>query len=462
MPTGTDKLKLDVVELLLDGVMLVDARGRIAYVNPACERIFGYTPEEMIGHTMIELVLPEDRARTLEEAQKVMAGELRTGFENRYRRKDGRIVHIMWSARWCEKERMRIGVARDVTERKRAQAVQEAIYTISEAAHLSPSLDELFGEIHGTLASLVSVTDFTVGLCDPQDGQLALRYRSHGNRTGNVQASNVQASNAQGDASAHDTARDGQALELLRQAVRSAHSIMTPPHSQTASGNPASCLLAVPLQGRHELFGAMLLQSEPGSGYGDSDRELLHYVSTQIATAVERRRMVEALQHAASYDELTGLPNRRLFLDRMAVALARARRRGEVLALFYLDIDGFKAVNDSLGHAVGDKLLREVASRLTQLVRSEDTVARLGGDEFVVLLESLASPADAQRLADSLAVALCEPYMVDGHRLEATSSVGLATFPAHGDDVECLLNHADRAMYAVKRARTAGKSLPSL
>lgn len=453
MRVETDKLKLDVVELLLDGVMLVDAQGRIVYVNPACERIFGYTPEEMIGNTMIELVLPEDRARTLEEAQKVMAGELRTGFENRYRHKDGRIVHIMWSARWCEKERMRIGVARDITERKRAQAVQEAIYTISEAAHLSSSLDELFGKIHCTLASLVSVADFTVAMCTPQDGQLVLRYRSQGSHAGNVEASH-----AHGDAGAHDTAPDSQALGMLEQAVRSGRPALAPVHAQ-ADWDPApACLLAVPLQGRKEVFGAMLLQSEPGSGYSDSDRELLQYVSTQVATAVERRRMVEALQHAASYDELTGLPNRRLFQDRMAVALARARRRGEVLALFYLDIDGFKGVNDSLGHAVGDKLLREVASRLAQLVRSEDTVARLGGDEFVVLLESLASPADAQRLADTLATALCEPYMIDGHKLETTSSVGLATFPAHGDDVEPLLNHADRAMYAVKRARMAGGS----
>ncbi|MGH8808961.1 MAG: PAS domain-containing protein, partial [Noviherbaspirillum sp.] len=143
------------VDLLLDAVFMVDVRGRIVYVSAACERIFGYTPDEMIGKAMIDFVAPEDRARTWEEAMHVMAGSPRIGFENRYIRKDGRLASIMWSARWSEADQLRIGVARDVTERERADVLQAATYAISEAAYAASDLVALFREIHRIVAKLV-------------------------------------------------------------------------------------------------------------------------------------------------------------------------------------------------------------------------------------------------------------------------------------------------------------------
>lgn len=123
-------------DLLLDAVFLVDARGCINYVSAACEGIFGYTPAEMIGKFLIDLVAPADREKTMEEARQIMAGGQRVGFENRYLHKDGREVHIMWSARWLESERLRIGVARDITELKQAQMLNRGL--LHATAPLAP------------------------------------------------------------------------------------------------------------------------------------------------------------------------------------------------------------------------------------------------------------------------------------------------------------------------------------
>jgi len=177
MDPKTNTFMPNIVDLLLDAVVMVDVRGRVVFASAACEHIFGYTPEEMFGRTMIDLVLPEDRARTWEEAMQVMAGKPRIGFENRYIRKDGRIVHVMWSARWSEADQLRIGVARDVTARKRAEEMQAATYAISEAAHTATDLVQLFREIHRIIAKLVSVAGCSVATCDPKNGTLVFPYQ---------------------------------------------------------------------------------------------------------------------------------------------------------------------------------------------------------------------------------------------------------------------------------------------
>lgn len=163
----------------------------------------------------------------------------------------------------------------------------------------------------------------------------------------------------------------------------------------------------------------------------------------------------EDLTRAAFYDPLTGLPNRTLFMDRLEQALLRAQRHHERGALFYLDLDRFKHINDSLGHSIGDGLLRQVATALRGLLREEDTVARLGGDEFVVLLTGLGSDPDAaflhaRTLATKLLQHLCRRYPVDGHELYVSISVGITLFPENAHTSQDLLKQADAAMYEAK------------
>ncbi|MDO9709314.1 bifunctional diguanylate cyclase/phosphodiesterase [Paracraurococcus lichenis] len=169
----------------------------------------------------------------------------------------------------------------------------------------------------------------------------------------------------------------------------------------------------------------------------------------------ERRRAEARVAHMAHHDTLTGLANRALFMQRLQEALARARRGGGV-AVLCLDLDRFKAVNDTLGHGVGDGLLRQVAARLRESVRETDTAARLGGDEFAVIQDSTDQPRDARALAERLIAVLCEPYEVEGHRLSIGASVGVALAPTDGDTTETVMRNADLALY---RAKSEGRGV---
>jgi diguanylate cyclase (GGDEF)-like protein len=166
----------------------------------------------------------------------------------------------------------------------------------------------------------------------------------------------------------------------------------------------------------------------------------------------ERRRAEETVEFQAYHDALTGLPNRLLLEDRMAQALVHAQRRRSPVAIIFLDIDHFKLINDTLGHAVGDRLLKGIAERLRATVREEDTVARLGGDEFTVLFAELAHDDDAARTAEKVLNAFSAPFSVDGHELYVTASIGVALFPGDGEDPDTLLRNADSAMYRAKEA----------
>ena len=164
------------------------------------------------------------------------------------------------------------------------------------------------------------------------------------------------------------------------------------------------------------------------------------------------KRYAEAkLQYQAMYDELTGLPNRRLLSDRLSHTLASAARAHHIAALLYIDLDGFKLVNDSLGHAVGDLLLSQVATRLQGRVRAADTLARLGGDEFVVVLAQLNHKDEAALVAEKLLEAITLPFVIEEQKITISASIGISIFPETASDADGLLQQADSAMYAAKR-----------
>ncbi|WP_114649326.1 EAL domain-containing protein [Pseudothauera hydrothermalis] len=186
----------------------------------------------------------------------------------------------------------------------------------------------------------------------------------------------------------------------------------------------------------------------------DSDGAVLRYIA--MFTDISERKQAEArIRQLAHYDGLTGLPNRALLHDRLAHALERARRRHEQVAVLFVDLDRFKNVNDSLGHAVGDELLRAVAGRMEAVLREQDTVARLGGDEFLIVLESLDGPAAAEQVARKVLEALQTPFHLGDHELFIGASIGIALYPNDGQDVSMLVQNADTAMY---RAKDCGRN----
>lgn len=195
--------------------------------------------------------------------------------------------------------------------------------------------------------------------------------------------------------------------------------------------------------------GVALLVVAPLTGFG-------LWASRQLQRDIARRKVVEKrLDDLAYYDPLTGLPNRRLFLELLGQALARARRGEGLVAVLFLDLDRFKLVNDSLGHAVGDQLLKAVAGRLASCLRTTDTVSRLGGDEFTVILEDLSSSEDAARIAQKLLEAVAVPLVIEGHEIFVGASIGIALYPTDHDDRDALIKSADTAMYSAKEEGNA-------
>ncbi len=387
-------------ELLLDAVFMVEEGGRIAFVNPACRAIFGYAPEEMIGRVILDFIHPDDRERTIAEMGHVLNGRPGLGFENRYLRKDGSVAHIMWTARWSEHDRLRIGVARDVSERKLAEQRQAGMLSLATAAHRAESLPELFRAFDAILRELLPLRGMVVVL---QPGE-RLAYTS-----------------------THEGAAPADAAGW--------HHVTLP-----ASGIA---------------FGEMRLDLQRPGSLSAQEIDLLEFAAGQAGAVIERLALHADLAHAARYDELTGLPNRRLFQDRILSAIARCRRGQSRGALLFIDLDDFKRVNDEHGHLVGDQLLHAIARRITSCVREADTVARIGGDEFVALLENVADLAQAEAVAGKIRQVIATPLMLSGHTLQPHASIGIALYPEHGEVIDQLMRHADQAMYAAKALRKA-------
>jgi len=169
-----------------------------------------------------------------------------------------------------------------------------------------------------------------------------------------------------------------------------------------------------------------------------------------------RKQAAERLERLALYDTLTGLPNRTLFFDRMNQFLALAKRNQYIMAVLYMDLDRFKAINDTLGHEVGDLLLAEAGRRMLSCSRSSDTVARMGGDEFIGIYGRITAPEDAAVIARKFVASLSEPFHLKGHECRISASIGISVFPRDGDDGETLVNKADAAMYRVKESGKSG------
>ncbi|WP_083007497.1 sensor domain-containing protein [Halomonas sp. GT] len=283
MPVDLQALYPKLVHLMLDTVFVVDKDSRILFVSDACESLLGYRADELNSTLITNYMHPDDLALTQASIVRVMSGQHHVDFRNRYLRKDGSTVHILWSARWYEDEEVRIGVARDVTA---------------------------------------------------------------------------------------------------------------------------------------------LMQAE------------------------------EELRFLAHHDPLTKLTNRVLFYDRLLSGLSAARRHKSCLALLFLDINDFKLINDTYGHAIGDGVLCTVARRLESCLRETDTVARMGGDEFTVLLTDIQSMEAVTRKIDQILTVMAEPLGAEFGEISMPScSIGVACYPADGDDADTLLRHADSAMYRVKKLR---------
>lgn len=351
----------------------------------------------------------------MQTAEDIMRGHPTTHFENRYLRKDGRVIHVMWTATWSSADRVRVAVARDITEYRKSAQVQAVLYGIVEAAYDADDMVTLCRRLHEVIGALLPAEGFSVALYDASSGTISSPYSLE-----------------------HDHATEGRTWGLdpaspLAEVIRTGKDLLIAGEGGIARDEPA--WLGVPLLSAQGVIGALMLRAGPGAGgFTPEDRRLLQFISHKVAEAIERKQADLKVRHRAYFDLLTGLPNRTLFDDRFDMALKRARRDGENLAILYLDLDGFKRINDELGHEAGDQLLRQMAARLDGCIRDSDTVGRRGGDEFTVLLTNIHGTADIDIFVAKIHAALEEPFQLDGRATRVTASIGAAVFPVNGGD----------------------------
>jgi diguanylate cyclase (GGDEF)-like protein/PAS domain S-box-containing protein len=394
-------------EAARDAILILDPVEQVvlAVNQRACE-VYGFRHGEFLGVALS--ALSEDLERDQGHVEQTLRAGVAPAFETVHRRKDGTRMDVEVSASVVQYEGRRaiLSINRDVSERQRAKADLEESLSLLKAT-LESTADGILvvdrdGRIVAHNGKFAEMWNIPPEVLATRDDSKALAHAINMLERPDAFVAKVRELYAQPDASSQDILklRDGRIFERYSQPQR--------------------------------IGGASV-------GRVWSFRDV-----------TQQHRAEETIRHRAYHDDLTGLPNRMLFRDRFAQALGHARRHKQTLAMLFMDLDRFKTINDTLGHAVGDKLLQHVAHRLITLTRAGDTLARLGGDEFMLLVSSIRQIEDASTVADHILNALKQPFRVDGHELHLTASVGISVFPFDGDDADTLVKHADIALYRAK------------
>ncbi len=434
-----------IVDTVAEGIIGIDDKGIIHAFNPAAEKIFSYRALEVVGEN-VNILMPEPhRGKHDGYLRKYMrAGKARvigiSGRELTGQRKDGSVFPMEISITELRHGRQRLftGIVRDITERKRAEEelrrahddlearveerTCELTREIAERRQAEESL-RLAGKVIDNLTEAVVIVDpnFKVTAVNPAFTQIT------GYITREVIGKTPPFYKA--------LRENGDLFKQMRTSIKAKGSWEGEFWNKRKNGEDYAERLS---------FSAIT---------GEKDN-VQHYAAV-ISDVTERKKAEEQIHYQANFDTLTGLPNRSLFQDRLNLALPSMSRTDRKLALMFIDLDGFKLVNDTLGHDIGDLLLKKTAKRLGTCVREGDTVARLGGDEFTILMPNLLDPRHAPIVSQRVLDALAKPFHLKGNEAFISASIGITIFPDDASETEELLKNADAAMY---RAKEQGKA----
>jgi len=401
----------NILENMQESYFEVDLAGNLTYVNTAMYTGLGFTREELIGQHY-RIFTDEENVKKLykiyNQIYKTGAPVRTADFE--FIKKDGTKIFAETSASLIRDAQGKPigfrGVSRDVTERRK---MEETIRQSEEKYRtIINEVDEWYFEID-LAGNIVFINDAVVrSVGYPRERLLGLNYKSYLSKE-----------------------QSGSIFKVFRQVYDTGTPIKNYPYEFTRPN------------GKVMFFQLSIFPKFDETGKIVGFRGVGHDVT-------EQKRTEEQLNYLATHDLLTGLPNRMLLMDRLKMATAQAKRNEHKLALMMLDLDNFKSVNDSLGHMIGDELLKEIAKRLTGRLRQNDTLCRLGGDEFILLLPAIERTEDALEVAKIVMESFENPFICGGCSIVSTVSIGIAIYPDDAQDVDILMRNADVAMYYVK------------
>jgi diguanylate cyclase (GGDEF)-like protein/PAS domain S-box-containing protein len=448
---ASEQMYRDLVENASDLIYVIDLQGNFTSINRAAQRISGYTRAEALQMNIAQLVASEYLGTARQMMQKALRGAPATTYDLEIVTKDGRRVTLEISHRLLFENGVPRGthaIARDITERRRGELLERDRLKALEMIATRKPLDQILTQ----LAQMVE---------RQYPGMLASVSLLRDDRLYVVAAPGLPEGFLQGikGLPIGPTARSCGAAAYWSQPVY-AGDIATDPlwddrRDLALSHQLAACWSAPILAGNGKALGTFALYHRKPCRPDKNQIALLQMSAGSAAIAIEQRQLTDQLAYQAHHDALTTLPNRLLFQERLRQAIVQARRSGTSVALLYLDLDRFKLVNDTLGHAGGDALLRQAARRLRSSLRETDTLARMSGDEFTVIATGLRNPQHASLVAETILRALRDPFEAEGQELYVTASVGISLYPRDAADAETLQRNADHAMY---RAKSQGKN----
>jgi len=423
-----------ILDSALDCILTADHEGRVIEFNASARRLFGYTRSEILGRDVADTIVPP---ALRDELRRQLRDFVRTGDspdlgrqrETALMRADGSLVpvEVVVVPAYVKGRVILTAYIRDLTEARRRERLTAARQRATHALTASLSLAEAVPAVLDTLVQGLGGTEARLWVAD-----------------GDPPAPTLAGTTGEPEAALPPPPDDS----LARRTLEEGAAVWSGPGKGGVS-------VAVPVRAGGQVMGVLEMHSDVARSREADWLPALADTGSLLALFLKRQRAEADLQRFARYDSLTGLPNRSFFLDTLERTLSRASRQRTRSALVFVDLDGFKAVNDGLGHAAGDTVLQTMAERLRSGTRSSDLVARIGGDEFTVLVQNLARPDDAALVARGLLDRVARPCRADEHELTLSASAGISVYPDDGTDAATLLRNADLAMY---RAKQEGKN----
>ena len=409
--TATSKMPVlahDIICSVGVGIYVVQ-HGNFVYVSPLFQELTGYAEDEMLGKHSLEHVYPDDRQMVRDMATKRLKGESAGSYEYRFVKKNGEVISILEMVKSIvyHGERAAVGSFMDITDRKQQD---EAI----KASELR------FRELFQNMTNGVAIYEATANGEDfiLKDFNCAAENMEHIKKEAVIGKSVLKIFPGVKEFGLFDV------FQRVWRSGKAEHFPIAHYHDER-------------IEGWRENYVYKLPSGEIVAVYDD---------------ITERKKMEQQLGFMATHDVLTGLPNRMLFFDRLTLALAHAQRNHYKLAVMMLDLDRFKDVNDTLGHDIGDQLLKTMADRFIALLRKSDTVARIGGDEFMILLPELTETDYAVMVAWKILDDCRQPFTINDYEICLTASIGITIYPDEGEEIVTLLKNADVAMYLSKNS----------